>query len=68
MRIQDNNIYINHRSIKVAKATNVYSLHKLPSTCYKSKLHTLKNPIMYNLPMFDSEKEAKHLNKTCKIQ
>ena len=56
------------RPFSTYPSLNVYSLHKLPLTCYKSKLHTLRNPIMYNLPKFDSEKAAKNLNKTYKIQ
>ena len=47
---------------------NVYSLHKSPLTCYKRKLHTLRNPMMYNLLKFYSEIAAKNLNKTYKIQ
>ena len=72
----DNRCWANHRSIKITIAApfsaypslNVYSLHKLLSTCYKSKLHTLKNPRMYNLPKFDFKKAAKSLIKNYEIR
>ena len=37
-------------------ALNFFLLFRSPKLLYQSKLHTLRNPMMYTLPKFESEK------------
>ena len=47
------------RLLTIHPALIFYLQLESPQTVYQSKLHTLRNPMMYNSPKFESEEAAK---------